>query len=166
MHVFSRHTVTYLQIPAQWVAALMSLCATMCMYFARNTCTYLHWFVSLCSSIFYENTCTYLQIPTVGMCRYLTVFFSGFCAGFCAVASPPARLHRRRIAIALPHRIGAASRRCTKRRRLADFIRITFASGAADPLHAEEVEPQQRALGEATMRSIMRALVEVMVERL
>ena len=83
--------------------------------------------------------------------------------GYIAVASPS---HFRRIAIALPHRIGAASRRCTKRRRLADFIRITFASGAADPLHAEEVEPQQRALGEATMRSIMRALVEVMVERL
>ena len=111
MHVFSRHTVTYLQIPAQWVAALMSLCATMCMYFARNTCTYLHWFVSLCSSIFYENTCTYLQIPTVGMCRYLTVFFSGFCAGFCAVSSPPARLHRRRIAVAFPshrHRIATS----------------------------------------------------------
>jgi hypothetical protein len=35
----------------------------------------------------------------------------------------------------------------------------------ADPLHAEEVDPQQLALGEATMRSIMRALVQVMVER-
>jgi hypothetical protein len=45
--------------------------------------------------------------------------------------------HRRRIAIASAHRIAAASRRCTKLRRLANFIRITFASGAANSLHAD-----------------------------
>jgi len=43
-----------------------------------------------------------------------------------------ARLHRRlrgHIAVASPHCIGSASHRCTKRRRLANFIRIV---GAAD----------------------------------
>ena len=36
---FSRHKNTYLQIPAQWWATLMSLCATMCRYFCKK---YLH----------------------------------------------------------------------------------------------------------------------------
>ena len=128
----------------------------------------------LYACIFARNTGTYLQIPTVGMCRYLTELFRIFCAGFCAVSSPSARLHGRRmavawpshcrciavaspshrrnaspphyhrIAIASPQRIGDVSRRCTKCRRLVEFIRITLASGAAaDSLHAEEVEPQQ-----------------------
>ena len=99
----------------------------------------------------------YLQIPTCcivtillyfckNTCIYCASFCAGFRAGFCAVASPSARSHRRRIAVASPshrrialqpHRIAAASRRCTKRRRHADFIRITYASGAADSLYTD-----------------------------
>jgi hypothetical protein len=49
----------------------------------------------------------------------------------CAVAS---QSHRSRIAVALPsHRIAAASLRW----RVADFIKITFASGASDALNAD-----------------------------
>ena len=79
-------------------------------------------------------------------CIYCAGFCAGFRAGFCAVALPSARSHRRCIAVASPshrrialqpHRIAAASHRCTKRRRLADFIRITYASGAADSLYAD-----------------------------
>ena len=109
----------------------------------QNTCTYLLLYVSLSSCIFARNTCA-------GFCAGFCV---GFCAGFCAVASPSAWSHRRRIAAS---------------HRVADFIRITSASGALalrQPTcctRTEEVEPHQRALDE----SMMRTHVEVMVERL
>ena len=51
-----------------------------------------------------------------------------------------ARLHRRlrgHIAGASQHRIGGASHRSTKHRRLANFIRITCASRAADSLYTD-----------------------------
>ncbi len=59
---------------------------------------------------------------------FLRRFLRG-CIAVCAVTSPS----HRRIASAA-HRIGGASHRCTKRRRLANFIRI---KGAADSLHAD-----------------------------
>jgi hypothetical protein len=130
-----------LQIPAQRGLALMSPSATRCRYFLRNTCTYPLMYVSLSSLIFAKKTCAYCA----GFC-------TGFCTGFCAVESRSVRSHHSFIAIALPshrriasapqpshrHRIGAigASRRCTNRRWPEDFIRNTFASGAADSLHA------------------------------
>jgi hypothetical protein len=111
----------------------------------------------------------------VGMCRYLIVLFSSCCAGCCVVAARccialASPLHLRRIAITSPshcrliavvslspsHRVAARSR------RLADFIRITFASasGTVDPFHAKEVESQQRALDGATMRTLVEDMIE------
>ena len=108
-----------------------------CRYFCSNTWTYLL-YVSLSACIFVRNTCTYCagyggflrRFSAPVSARFLRQFLRG-CIAVCAVAL---QSHCRRIAIASPHRIGAASRRCTKCRRLADFIRITFASGPADSL--------------------------------
>ena len=80
----------------------MSLFASMCRYFLWNTYKYLLMYVSLSFGIL-------LKIPTNTPSHRRH-------------ASPP---HYHRIAIASPQRIGAASRRCTKCRRLVDFIRIT-----------------------------------------
>jgi hypothetical protein len=72
-------------------------------------------------------------------------------------------LHRRRIAVASPHRIAATSRRW----RLAESM-LTSLELHLPVVHptcctrTEEVEPPQLALGEAMMRTHL----EVMIERL
>ena len=91
----------------------------MCRYLQVFCMKYLHIPTAVCVTIllyFCKNTCI-----------YCAGFRAGFRAGFCAVASPSARSHRRRIVAAL--------HRSAKRRRLANFIRITYASGAADWLY-------------------------------
>ena len=89
-------------------------------------------------------TGTYLQIPTVGMCRYLTELFRfllrRFLRGFiavCAVASPS---HGRRMAVASPsHRRNASPqhRHCTtiassSYRRNASALHRVAARNAGD----------------------------------
>jgi hypothetical protein len=103
----------------------------MCRYFERNTCKYLLLYVSL-------SCCIFKEIP-LDTAPFSAPFSAPISApvsahrhlrGRVAVAS---LLHRRRIAVTSPDRIAAASRRG----RVADFIRITFASGASDELHAD-----------------------------
>ena len=62
----------------------------------------------------------YLHIPgptavcvtiLLEFCKTTCIYCAGFCAGFCAGLCAVAMLHRRRIAVASPHRIGAASHR-------------------------------------------------------
>jgi hypothetical protein len=95
-------------------------------------------------------------------------FCTGFCAGFCLIASSSARSHRSYIAVTTP----------SHRRRIAALHRRRIASlhemqGTSLKLHlsvvqptrctrTEDVDPEQRVLGEASMRTH----VEVMVERL
>jgi hypothetical protein len=110
-----------------------ALCVTILLYFARNTC----------------------------------IYCAGFCAGFCAVASPSARTHRRRIAVASPsHRHIASAPHRVAARNAGDLpTSLELHMPVVQPTRCtrtEEVEPQQRALGEAMMRTH----VEVMVERL
>jgi hypothetical protein len=110
---FFRHKTTYLQIPAQWWAALMSLCATIRRYFAGNTCKYL-----LLLRCMYHSTITvllyfckkYLHILRRFLRRFLRWFLRWFlrgCIAVCAVASVASLLHRCRIAVASPHRIAS-----------------------------------------------------------
>ena len=117
-----------------------------CRYFCSNTCTYLLLYVSLSACIFVRNTCTYCA-GYGGFCAgFLRRFLRGFCAvsarflrrflrGCIAVCAVALQSHRRRIA-ASHRRIASAPHRVAARniRRLADFIRITFASGPADSL--------------------------------
>jgi hypothetical protein len=108
--------------------------------------------MSLCA--FFKK---YLHTPTAVVCHYPPAFLQKylrilrrflrwilrwfqlqFLRGFIATCAVASQSHLLLIAVASPHRIGAASRRCKKRRRRADFIRTTFASGgAADASHAD-----------------------------
>ncbi len=116
MHVFSRHRNTYLQIPAPVGAALMSLCATMCRYFSRNTNIYLLLYVSLSSCIFAKipaHTAPISAPVPAPVSAPVSALVSApisarlhrLLRGCIAVASPS---HRRRIAVA-SHRHRIAS---------------------------------------------------------
>ena len=88
---------------------------TILLYFDQDTYTYLLLYAPVL-----------IKIPTHTYCcmrRFLRRFLRG-CVAVCAVASPS----HRRIASA-PHRVTAQN--------AGDFIKITFASGAADSLHAD-----------------------------
>ena len=138
----------------------MSLCATICRYFSKNTYRYLLLYLSLSSCIFAKipaHTAPVSAPVSVPISAPISARLHRHDGGaICAVASP---YHRRRIAVASPHLVSAASRRCKKHRRLADFIRSHLP--VVQPTRrtrTEEMESQQRAL--------MRKHVEGMVERL
>ena len=127
-------------------------CACICMNvyvcgFHRNSIAFLLSLYDVC--IFGIDTSTYIH---VWICMYDVCILSLFCLNSASIlnlswahtapvsAPVSARLHRRlrgHIAVASPHRIGSASHRCTKRRRLANFIRIKGAADWADSLHAD-----------------------------
>jgi hypothetical protein len=119
-------------------------------------------------------SCLYLVSIIPEFCAGFCAAADGFCTGFCAgFASPSARLHRSYIAFSpLSHRRRIVA---SHRRRIASLHEM---QGTSLKLHSpvvqptrctltEDADPEQRVLGEASMRS-MRTYVdsEVMVESL
>ena len=117
------------------------------------------------------DTCI-LSVSCLYLVSIISEFCAGFCAGscpgFCAIESPSAWSHRSYIAVASPshrRRIAASHRRRISSLHEMQGTSLKLHSPVMQPSRStqtEDVDPEQRVLGEASMRTH----VEVMVERL
>ena len=139
--IFACMPITYRHIHTHmdwYICILKCISACIWLFFDCIFRTYIHIWITYA---LYVSDCIWVHI-----CLYLRPVSAPISAPVSAPVSTPvsapvsARLHRRlrgHIAVASQHRIGGASHRSTKRRRLANFIRITYASGSADSLYTD-----------------------------